>query len=196
MKFLFDLGGVFFDWDPSFFYKSVFKSSKDMNYFLENVCNQEWNLKQDAGRKIKDAEEELIKKFPNYSDKILMYYSNHRKMIKGTFHQSINEFLKLKSLNYECFVLSNWSAETFLGMDDEYEFLKKFDGILISGNEKLIKPNKLFFKIAIKRFNLTPNETVFIDDNFKNITAGEELGFKTIYLQNPNTISKDIRKYL
>ena len=63
MKFLFDLGGVFFDWDPKYFFRNIFKNSEEMQYFLENICNHEWNIKQDAGRLIKDAEYELINKY-------------------------------------------------------------------------------------------------------------------------------------
>ena len=61
MKFLFDLGGVFFDWDPYHYYKDVFINKKERNNFLENICNDQWNIQQDAGRTIKEAESEIIK---------------------------------------------------------------------------------------------------------------------------------------
>ena len=102
MKFLFDLGGVFFDWDPKHFYKSIFSSKKEMNYFLTYICNNEWNIKQDAGKLIKDAENELIQKFPKYSKEIKMYYANHRKMIRKIYQSSVDKLLELKSLNYLC----------------------------------------------------------------------------------------------
>ena len=79
MKFLFDLGGVFFDWSPEYFYQDIFYSKKEMEYFLKNVCNDEWNIKQDAGHSIIKAEKDLIKKFPNYERFIKLYYTNHRK---------------------------------------------------------------------------------------------------------------------
>ena len=116
MKFLFDLGGVFFDWNPKYFYKSIFSSAKEMNYFLKHICNQKWNIQQDAGRLIKDGEKDLISQFPKYTKEIQMFYPNHHKMIKGTFQNSIDQLLELKSQNYLCYVLSNWSAETFVGM--------------------------------------------------------------------------------
>ena len=46
MKFLFDLGGVFFDWNPEYFFKNVFESKEELNFFLNNVCTNEWNIKQ------------------------------------------------------------------------------------------------------------------------------------------------------
>ena len=63
MKFLFDLGGVFFDWDPKHYYKDIFSDVEEMNYFLSQICNDTWNIQQDAGRNIKEAEKKLIARF-------------------------------------------------------------------------------------------------------------------------------------
>ena len=93
MKFLFDLGGVFFDWDPNYFFKNVFDDDEERKYFLTEVCNDQWNFQQDAGRSIVEAELELIPKFPHYENEIKMYYKNHRKMIRGTFEESIKVLL-------------------------------------------------------------------------------------------------------
>ena len=196
MKFLFDLGGVFFDWNPKYFFKSIFSSNEELNYFLTHVCNNEWNIQQDAGKLIKDAENDLINKFPQYSKEIKMYYSNHRKMIKGTFKSSIDQLLELKSRDYLCYVLSNWSAETFKGMEEDYPFMKNFDGIIISGEVKLIKPNKSIYELAISRFNLKPEETIFVDDKLENIQTAKSLNFKTIHLINPNKIKDEINNFL
>ena len=92
--------------------------------------------------------------------------------------------------------MSNWSAETFEGMEEEYPFLKLFDGILISGEEKLIKPNLKIYKLAISKFKLEPKNSVFIDDKIANIKAAKKLGLNTIHLVNPDTIYKDIEKFL
>ena len=196
MKFLFDLGGVFFDWDPNHFYKNVFENIEEREFFLTEVCNDQWNVQQDAGRSIAEAELELIPKFPHYEKEIKMYYKNHRKMIRGVFEESVDILKKLKDKNYECYVLSNWSAETFAGMTDDYPFLKLFDGLLISGEDKLIKPDHAIYQLARDRFNLNPEETVFIDDKLENIQAAQEMNFKTIHLTDPNIIKTEIKKFL
>ena len=196
MKFLFDLGGVFFDWDPNHFYKNVFENIEEREFFLAEVCNDQWNVQQDAGRSIAEAELELIPKFPHYEKEIKMYYKNHRKMIRGVFEESVDILKKLKDKNYECYVLSNWSAETFAGMTDDYPFLKLFDGLLISGEDKLIKPDHAIYQLARDRFNLNPEETVFIDDKRENIEAAKGLDFKTIHLTDPKNIEKEINQFL
>ena len=200
MKFLFDLGGVFFDWNPIHFYKNIFNTNEEMEFFLSEICNDDWNIKQDAGRTIAEAEKEQILLYPKYEKYIKMYYKNHRKMIKGTFIESINTLNYLKKNNYECFVLSNWSAETFYGLEksmiDEYPFLKNFEGLLISGEDKLIKPDPAIYKLAIKRFNLVPEKTVFIDDKIENILVASKLKFNTIHLSDPKKIEYNIKDYL
>ena len=196
MKFLFDLGGVFFNWDPNHFFINIFNDPKERNYFLKNICNDAWNIQQDAGRSAADAELELIPKFPQYEKQIKMYYANHRNMIKGVFDESIEILEHLKKNNYECYVLSNWSAETFDGMLENYPFLKKFDGLLISGEDKLIKPDLAIYHLAIERFNLIPQDCVFIDDKIENVEAAKNLNFNIIHLLDPKTIENDITKYL
>ncbi len=196
MKFLFDLGGVFFDWDPNHFYKNIFKNIEEREFFLAEVCNDQWNVQQDAGRSIAEAELELIPKFPHYEKEIKMYYKNHRKMIRGVFEESVDILKKLKDKNYECYVLSNWSAETFAGMTDDYPFLKLFDGLLISGEDKLMKPDSAIYELAKNRFNLNPEETIFIDDKRENIEAAKGLDFKTIHLADPKNIEIEINQFL
>ncbi len=196
MKFLFDLGGVFFDWDPNYFFKDIFDKADERKYFLTEVCNDEWNIQQDAGRTIREAESELIPKFPQYEKEIKMYYKNHRNMIKGTFDLSIKVLKKLKKQNYGCYVLSNWSAETFIGMTDDYPFLKLFDGLVISGEDRLIKPDTAIYELAINRFNLIPNQTIFIDDKLENILAAKDLDLNTIHLVDPKRIELEIDRFL
>ena len=195
-KFLFDLGNVFFDWSPKLIFKEIIPDEEKLNFFLDKISRPHLDEKCDKGILIKDAVKEAVEKFPDFKSEIEVYYSLHRKMVKGSFQQSIDILHKLKSLNYPCYVLSNWSDETYAGMEDEYPFLKDFDGKIISGRERLIKPDPAIYQLAMKRFNLNPNETVFIDDREENIDTAKQLGFQTIHLTDPTKISELIEKYL
>mgnify|MGYP001272182567 CR=1 FL=1 len=110
--------------------------------------------------------------------------------------ESIKVLKQLKDKNYKCYVLSNWSAETFEGIPIDYPFMQLFDGLLISGEDKLIKPDQAIYELAKKRFNLDPEETVFIDDKLENIEAAQKMNFKTIHLTNPKNIEMEIKKFL
>ena len=195
-KFLFDLGNVFFDWNPERILKPIFNDDERMNFFINNISFPLLDTRCDAGVTIEVAVNDAIKKFPEFEKEIKLYYPNHGNMVGGFFQKTVDVFYKIKELNYPCFVLSNWSAETYEGMEETYPFLKDFDGKIISGRDFLIKPDPAIYKLAISRFDLIPQETLFIDDRLDNIEAAQKLNFQTIHLTNPSLIHELIDPYI
>lgn len=195
-KFLFDLGNVFFDWNPERILKPIFNDDERMNFFINNISFPLLDTRCDAGITIEVAVNDAIKKFPEFEKEIKLYYPNHGNMVGGFFQKTVDVFYKIKELNYPCFVLSNWSAETYEGMEETYPFLKDFDGKIISGRDFLIKPDPAIYELAISRFDLIPQETLFIDDRLDNIEAAQNLNFQTIHLTNPSLIQDLIDPYI
>ena len=195
-KFLFDLGNVFFDWNPERILKPIFNDDERMNFFINNISFPLLDTRCDAGITIEVAVNDAIKKFPKFEKEIKFYYPNHGNMVGGFFQKTVDVFYKIKELNHPCYVLSNWSAETYEGMEEKYPFLKDFDGKIISGRDFLIKPDPAIYELAISRFNLIPEETLFIDDRLDNIEAAQNLNFQTIHLTNPSLIQDLIDPYI
>ena len=195
-KFLFDLGNVFFDWNPERILKPIFNDDERMNFFINNISFPLLDTRCDAGVTIEVAVNDAIKKFPEFEKEIKFYYPNHGNMVGGFFQKTVDVFYKIKELNYPCFVLSNWSAETYEGMEETYPFLKDFDGKIISGRDFLIKPDPAIYELAISRFDLIPEETLFIDDRLDNIEAAQNLNFQTIHLTDPSLIQDLIDPYI
>ena len=195
-KFLFDLGNVFFDWNPRHVLKEFIPDEKNLDNFLTNIAFPHLDMRCDAGVKIDTAVREAIEKFPEYEKEINLYYPNHRKMVKGSYQDTIDVFQKIKSQDYPCYVLSNWSDETYEGMEEQYPFLKEFDDKIISGREFLVKPDPKIYQLAASRFNLVPEETLFVDDRKDNIETAIQLGFQTIHLIDPYSIKSEIKKFL
>ena len=195
-KFLFDLGNVFFDWNPERILKPIFNDDERMNFFINNISFPLLDTRCDAGITIEVAVNDAIKKFPEFEKEIKLYYPNHGNMVGGFFQKTVDVFYKIRELNYPCFVLSNWSAETYEGMEETYPFLKDFDGKIISGRDFLIKPDPAIYELAISRFDLIPQETLFIDDRLDNIEAAQKLNFQTIHLTDPSLIQELIDPYI
>ena len=195
-KFLFDLGNVFFDWNPERVLKPIFNDDERMNFFIKNISFPLLDTRCDAGITIEVAVNDAVKKFPDFEKEIKLYYPNHRNMVGGFFQKTVDIFYKVKNLNYPCYILSNWSAETYEGMEETYPFLKDFDGKIISGRDFLIKPDPAIYELAISRFDLVPQETLFIDDRLDNIQAAQNLNFQTIHLTDPSVIQDLIEPYL
>jgi len=195
-KFLFDLGNVFFDWNPERILKPIFNDDERMNFFIKNISFPLLDTRCDAGITIEVAVNDAVKKFPDFEKEIKLYYPNHGNMVGGFFQKTVDVFYKVKNLNYPCYVLSNWSAETYEGMEETFPFLKDFDGKIISGRDFLIKPDPAIYELAISRFDLVPEETLFIDDRLDNIEAAQKLNFQTIHLTDPSLIQELIEPYI
>ena len=195
-KFLFDLGNVFFDWNPERVLKPIFNDDERMNFFINNISFPLLDTRCDAGITIEVAVNDAIKKFPDFENEIKLYYPNHGNMVGGFFQKTVDIFYKVKELNYPCYILSNWSAETYEGMEQKYPFLKDFEGKIISGRDFLIKPDPAIYELAISRFDLVPQETLFIDDRLDNIEAAQKLNFQTIHLTDPSLIQELIEPYI
>ena len=195
-KFLFDLGNVFFDWNPERVLKPIFNDDERMNFFINNISFPLLDTRCDAGITIEIAVNDAIKKFPDFENEIKLYYPNHGNMVGGFFQKTVDIFYKVKELNYPCYILSNWSAETYEGMEEKYPFLNDFEGKIISGRDFLIKPYPAIYELAISRFDLVPQETLFIDDRLDNIEAAQKLNFQTIHLTDPSLIQELIEPYI
>ena len=176
---LFDLGGVLLDWDPRHLYRRVFPDEAAMERFLATVCTQAWNEEQDAGRPFGEGVALLLARHPQHADEIRAYDLRWGEMLRGAIEESVTILGELRARGVPLFALTNWSAEKFPLARTRFGFLEWFDGILVSGEERLKKPDPRIYRLAIERFGLEPAETLYIDDAEANIAAAARLGFKT-----------------
>lgn len=195
---VFDLGGVLVDWNPRYLFRSVFKDrEKDMEYFLTQVCNQEWNEKQDAGRTFAEGQAEVLSQFPQFKKEIGIYWDRWEETLGKPIAETVKILEELTATKqYKMLALSNWSAETFHFARKRFQFLKNFEGILVSGEEKLIKPDARFFNLLVERYKIVPSESVFIDDVERNILSAQKLGFQTIHFQSPEQLGLSLGQLL
>jgi len=193
---IFDLGGVLIDWNPRYVYRKIFKTEEEVEWFLENVTTPEWNENQDAGYPLHKATQELIAKHPEWEPEIKAYYGRWLEMLGDALHETVEILLRLKKTGkYKLYALTNWSAETFPHALERFEFFKLFDGVVVSGQEKLRKPSAEFYKILLDRYTLDPEKTIFIDDSQRNIKGAEVLGITGIQFHNPSQLKGELQKF-
>jgi 2-haloacid dehalogenase len=188
---IFDFGGVLIDWNPRYMYRDEFEEIAEMEHFLDEVCTDDWNLQQDKGRSLEEGTRILQDEFPEHAVKIQLYYDQWEKMIKGDIPQNVAVLRELKK-KYKLYGLTNWSAETFSIVFKRYPFFTLFDGIVISGVEKMIKPDKKIFELMLERYHLKAENSLFIDDNRNNIQAAKEMGFATIHVQEKTDLKTEL----
>ena len=193
---IFDFGGVLLDWNPRYLYKSYFNNDEEMEHFLADICNGEWNIRQDAGRPFAEAVKELQAKFPEYAEAIQMYDDDWEKMLKSELPESIDLLKELKFMGYGIYGLTNWSAEKIGYAFANYSFFSLFDGIVVSGVEKVVKPDRKIYEILLERYSLKPGECVFIDDNQDNVDMAKVLGINAIRFDNIGNVKEHLETLL
>ena len=190
---IFDLGNVLINWEPKLLYNKIFDSEEKTNHFLENICTLTWNEEQDAGRSLEAGTKALIEQFPQHETEIEAYYSRWEEMLNGPIEGTVGIFRKLKeSGTYKFYALTNWSSELFPIALREFDFLNWFDGIVVSGDEGIRKPHPDFFQILFDRYQVKPEDAVFIDDNLRNVEAARTLGIPSIRFTSPEELEKEL----
>jgi len=192
---IFDLGGVLIDWNPDYMYKKIIPDVEYRNWFLNTICTLDWNEKQDGGRTIEQATNELITQYPEHKENVLAYYDRWEEMLNGAIIGTVDLFKVLKkNKRLKIYALTNWSAETFPRALEIFDFLHWFDGRIVSGEENIRKPHREIYELIVNRFSLNKEETIFIDDNLRNISAAEEFGIKSIHFKSPELLKSSLEK--
>ena len=192
---IFDLGGVLVDWNPEYVYKNVFPDEVKRTWFLTYVCSPEWNIEQDAGRTIAEAEALKIGEFPEYEIEIKLFYKEWEHMFSGPIQENVEIFKALKASNkYKLYALTNWSAEKWDKALELFPFFRDFDGAIVSGQEKTRKPFPEIYRLILDRFKINPENAVFMDDNKGNVQAFEQFGVQGIHIKPYTKLLEDLKK--
>jgi 2-haloacid dehalogenase len=193
--FVFDFGGVLIDWDPRYLYQRYFNGDLEAaEHFLDEIGFFEWNLQLDAGRPLSKATNELCKQFPQYCDLIQAYDLYYPESIRGPIQPTLDILRRLKQNDDSLFALSNWPAEKFYQVRHKYNFFEWFDGIIISGEVKMIKPDYRIFQLLLKMVARPAEECLFIDDAINNIQVAKELGFQTIHFESAKKLADTLNQ--
>lgn len=190
---IFDLGGVLIDWNPRYLYRKIFNNEVDMEHFLAHICTSDWNTQQDAGRSFKEGVAELLPTYPDWASAIRAYDERWEEMLAGPIEGTVQLLQQIhQAQSYRLLALSNWAECKFPIAEKNFPFLKWFEGIVVSGRVKQIKPNPEIYHHMIRQYQIHPEESVFIDDVEKNIQAAQQLGFHGILFQSPEQLKTEL----
>ena len=195
-KVIFDVGQVLVKFNPQNLFIKILKDEEKVDFFLKNICTWEWHIQQDLIYDTSKAAKPVIKKHPEYKEAIEAFYGRFLEMIDSVHQENVDLALKLKQKGYPIYLLSNFPGDQFEKYRLQNSFLDEFDDMIISGDVGLAKPDIKIYQLAIKKFNLNPEESLFIDDKIENTKGAEQVGIKTIQLQKPEDLDKEIRKFI
>ena len=195
-KVIFDVGKVLVKFSPKNLFLKILKNEEEVDYFLKNICTWEWHIQQDLVYDTSKVAEPMAKKYPEYKEAIDAFYGRFLEMIEGTYKENVNLALQLKKQGYSIYLLSNFPGDQFEKYRLQNSYIDMFDDRIISGDVGLAKPDKKIYELAVQKFSLIPEESLFIDDKIENTTSAEKLGIKTIHLENPNALNVIIKNYI
>ena len=192
-----DFGGVLVDWNPHYLYDDVFGSKRKADWFLDNICTSEWNAKMDAGASFRREVVLLQRKYPQWAAEIELYDTGWWRMMRDAVPGMYALVSELKETGHAVYGLSNWNDKKFRTyVQSSYPVFNLLDGMVISGEEKVVKPDERIYHILLDRYGLKAEDSLFVDDNPDNIAAAGKIGFRTILFESADALRHELASYL
>lgn len=190
---IFDVGGVLFQWSPRFLYERLIEDDRALDAFLANVLTRDWHFQHDCGRPFVETSAELIALFPEHADLIRVWQERFNETIPGPVPGTVEIVEELDAAGVPLFCITNFSGEFWPPFAaTRPDVFDRFRDIIVSGDEKLIKPDPAIYTLALKRFGLAPGEAVFIDDVPVNAEAATEAGIQGIHFTGAESLRADL----
>lgn len=191
---VFDVGNVLLDWDPRHLYRTVFDDPEKMEWFLAHICTPAWNTEQDRGRSWADAVRELTRRHPEWSAEIAVFDSRWRETVAGGIEPSVTILRQLAARQHPVYAITNFSGEKWPIAQADYDFLNLFRGVVVSGDEKMLKPDTRIYHTLLTRYDLRAEHCIFIDDSQANIAGAQAVGMKTIHFDRTVHLRAELSK--
>ena len=192
---VFDVGNVLVEWSPRYLYEKLIPDPSERATFLTEVVTLEWHAQHDAGRPFSETSAELIAKYPQYRELILAWKSRWLETIPHLIEGMAELVADLAAADVPLYSITNFSAQFWPPLvEREAMLFAPFCDIIVSGEEKLIKPDAAIYQLALRRFGLASGQGIFVDDRLDNVEAAEANGFVGHHFQNASTLRSALEK--
>ena len=192
MNVVFDIGNVLVYWEPRALYRKIFATEEEVEWFIANVCNHDWNLEQDRGRSFAEAVAETSARFPEHADAIAAYDLRWHETVPGPIAGSVEILEQLDASGTPIYAITNFNQHKFKETLQRFPFLRRFRDIVVSGDERVLKPDAAIYRLLLQRNGLTAADSVFIDDSLKNVVGAEAVGMRGIHFTGPEALRAEL----
>ena len=186
---IFDIGRVLYRWDPRFLYERLIPEGETLDAFLRDVVTTDWHFQHDAGRDFADTSAELIARHPHHRALIEAWAPRFLDTIPGPVEAMPALVDALHANGVPLYAITNFSHEFWpLFRAREAAMFDRFRDIVVSGDEKLVKPDAAIYHLALDRFGLRPADAVFVDDNADNVAGAKAIGLHALLFTDEPTL--------
>ncbi|WP_234179344.1 HAD family hydrolase [Sphingopyxis sp. NFH-91] len=195
---IFDVGRVLFDWDLRYLFAKMIDDTGELEWFVTNVVTPQWHFQHDAGRPLADMLPELKAEYPAHAPLIDAYAARFNETIPGSIPGSLELVERLDDAGVPLFAITNFGHEFWEGFRPTQPVFDRFRDIIVSGTEKLMKPDPEIYALAIERFGIDPAGALFIDDVAHNIAGAKAVGIAGHRFVDAATLERELvaRGYL
>ena len=190
---VFDLGGVLIDWSRDHLYRQLIPDDDARAAFYRDVVTSEWNRELDLGRPFADGVRDLSERHPEHAVLIRAYHERWVEMMPGDLADSLLVVDELAAADVPLYALTNWSAETWPHAVERFAWLDLFRGVVVSGRERVGKPDAAAFRLLLDRYGLEAGRCVFVDDSAANVEAACRLGMHGLRFTDAAALREDLR---
>ena len=190
---IFDVGNVLFHWDPRILYERLIEDDRALDAFLRDVVTHDWHFQHDAGRSFADTSAELIALHPDKADLIRVWGERFLDSIGPVVAGMPDLVRDLHDAGLPLYGLTNFSAEFWPPFRArEAAFFAPFAGVLVSGEERIVKPDPAIYRLALDRFGLEAERTLFLDDRAENVAGALAVGMQALLFTDAAALRRDM----
>jgi 2-haloacid dehalogenase len=190
---VFDIGNVLIRWDPELLYRKLIPDEAERRRFLAEVCSHDWNLEQDRGRSWEEAIAERTALFPHHEALIGAYSERWHEMVPGEVPGTVALLEALRGRGVPLYAITNFSVEKFAEAQARFPFLRGFRDVVVSGAERLLKPDPAIYRVLLDRNGLHAARCLFIDDSEKNVGGAEAVGMRAHHFRDAPGLAAELR---
>ena len=192
---VFDVGGVLIDADYRLLGRKLFDGDAEVEFFLAEVLGAEFHQQRDRGVPMAETAAEWSRRHPDYESVIHEFCDRFPEMWRGPVAGALELLSDLKAARVGTYGLTNWGRETWPLACARFPFLDSLDGVLVSSEVGITKPDPEIFRTFCARFGVTPKGSVFIDDVAQNVAAAQSLGFHGIVFTDADELRRDLVRF-
>src|SRR4029077_5022222 len=187
------IGNVLIRWDPHCLYRKLIPDDAERQDFLTRICSGEWNLEMDRGKPFAQGVAERIALFPDKADLIRAFHERWVETLDGAVEGSVAILEELRARAVSCYAITNFNHETFDIATRHFPFLDTFKGIIVSGRERIVKPDRAIFDMLCARHGLAPADCLFIDDSAANVAGARAAGMRAHHFSEPEKLRAELK---
>lgn len=191
---VFDVGNVLFFWSLRVLFEKLIDDPHACDWFLSNVVTEDWHFQHDAGRSLAEMVAERKAEFPDYASLIDAYVARFNETIHAPVPGMADLVSDLAARDVPIFGITNFGAEFWAGFRPTKPIFEHFQGIIVSGVEKMVKPDAAIYALALRRFGLSTGEGLFVDDRLENAAASSANGFVGHHFKDSASLRAELNR--